>query len=377
VPGFHVETIGTRFHALVDGVPVDGIPRSLPAWVWPWTAPGPDGAPMGLSFEVLRTLLPSAFTIAVLAAIESLLSAVVADGMARTRHDPDSELLALGFANVLTPFLGGIPATGAIARTASNYRFGGRTPIAAMTHALTVLLAIVILAPAIQHLPMASLAALLLLVAWNMSEVDHFWHTVKVAPKSDVAVLLTCFLLTVIFDMVIAVTAGVLLASLLFMRRMAVTTSGRFVSDALPGPLPEGVVVYDLVGPLFFGAAERAMGAIRVISADVKVVVFRFDQVLSIDVTGLVAMEGVLEEMAHQGIKVILTGLKPVARALFDKAGIVAVEGQVAFAADVESAFGLLGARIHRYRRLRNGPVRLHGLNRHKQALVKQTHRNE
>jgi SulP family sulfate permease len=377
VPGFHVDTIGTRFHTLVDGVQVDGIPRALPAWVWPWTTPGPDGAPMGLSFEVLRTLLPSAFTIAVLAAIESLLSAVVADGMARTRHDPDSELLALGFANVLTPFLGGIPATGAIARTATNYRFGGRTPIAAMTHAVTVLLAIVILAPAIQHLPMASLAALLLLVAWNMSEVDHFWHTVKVAPKSDVAVLLTCFLLTVIFDMVIAVTAGVLLASLLFMRRMAVTTVGRFVSDALPGPLPEGVVVYDLVGPLFFGAAERAMGAIRVISADVKVVVFRFDQVLSIDVTGLVAMEGVLEEMEHQGIKVILTGLKPPARALFDKAGIVAVDGKVAFAADVESAFGLLGARIHRYRRLRNGPVRLHGLNRHKQAVVKQTHRNE
>lgn len=369
-PSLVVDTIGTRFHSVLDGVQINGIPRVPPLPGFPWLASGADGAPIGLSLHTLRALLPSAFTIAMLAAIESLLSAVVADGMARTRHDPDSELLALGVANLLTPFFGGIPATGAIARTASNYRFGGRTPIAAMTHAITVLLAIVVLAPALQYLPMASLAALLLLVAWNMSEVEHFVHTLKVAPKSDVAVLLTCYGLTVVFDMVIAVTVGVMLASLLFMRRMAVTTRGRFVEEGLPGNLPEGVTVYDLTGPLFFGAAERAMGAIRAIGAHVKVVIFRMEQVLAVDVTGLVALETVLDEMEHHGIKVILVGVPGPAQDMFQKAGLIPVEGKLAFCDTLDEAFALLGARMHRYRRLRVGPVRLHVLNRHKVAVA-------
>ncbi|MCM2250620.1 MAG: SulP family inorganic anion transporter, partial [Geothrix sp.] len=221
IAGFSVDTIGTRFHTLIGGRMVDGIPQVPPMPMWPWNAPGPGGDPLGLNLGTLRMLLPSAFAVAMLGAIESLLSAVVADGMARTRHDPDAELMALGVGNVLAPFFGGIPATGAIARTATNFRFGGRTPVAAMAHALTILLAILALAPLIRFLPMASLAALLLLVAWNMSEAEHFIHTLKVAPKSDVAVLLTCFFLTVVFDMVIAVTVGIMLASLLFMRRMA------------------------------------------------------------------------------------------------------------------------------------------------------------
>jgi SulP family sulfate permease len=370
-PDFHVDTIGTRFHSVIDGLTVSGIPRVPPLPLLPWSAPGPDGAPLVLDFHLVRTLLPSAFTIAMLAAIESLLSAVVADGMARTRHDPDSELLALGIANVLTPFFGGIPATGAIARTASNYRFGGRTPIAAMTHSVTVLLAIVLLAPALQYLPMSSLAALLLLVAWNMSEIEHFVHTMKVAPKSDVAVLLTCFVLTVVFDMVIAVTAGVLLASMLFMRRMATTTQGKFVEHGLPGTLPEGVTVYDITGPLFFGAAERAMGAIRAIGEHVKVVVFRMEQVLAVDVTGLVALETVLDEMERHGIKVVLVGVPPKALEMFKKAGLAPVEGKLAFCDTIEQAFAMLGARLHRYRRLRVGPVRVHVLNKHKKAVAK------
>ncbi len=371
LPGFHVDTIGTRFHSVIDGLTIDGIPRTLPSLVWPWNAPGPDGKPLGLSLEIVRSLVPSAFTIAMLAAIESLLSAVVADGMARTRHDPDSELIALGIGNVLTPFFGGIPATGAMARTASNFKFGGRSPISAMTHAVTVLLAIVVLAPALAYLPMASLAALLLVVAWNMSEAEHFVHTVKVAPKSDVAVLLACFFLTVIFDMVIAVTAGVLLAGILFIRRMATTTEGRLSVDheALPGPLPKGVVVYDLVGPLFFGGAERAMGAIRAIDSSVKVLLFNMEQVLTIDVTGLVALEGVLEEMEHHGIKVILVGVPPRARALFDRAGLKAVAGKLAFSDDLEQAYGLIGAKLEHAQRRQAGPIRLHVLNRHKLAI--------
>jgi SulP family sulfate permease len=340
LPGFHVDSIGTRFHSVVDGVMVNGIPRVPPMPMLPWHAAGPaGGADLPLDFAAVRALLPMAFTIAMLGAIESLLSAVVADGMARTRHDPDSELFALGIANVLTPFFGGIPATGALARTASNIRFGGRTPVAAMMHAVTVLLAIVILAPALQYLPMASLAALLLIVAWNMSEIEHLVRTVKVAPKSDVAVLLTCFVLTVVFDMVIAVTVGVLMASMLFMRRMAVTTEGHFTHQDLPGGLPEGVVVYDINGPLFFGAAERAMGALRAIGANVKVVVFRMEQMLALDVTGLVALETVLDEMEHHGIKVLLVGVPQRAKEMFAKAGLVPEEGKLAFADSLDQAF--------------------------------------
>ena len=367
VPGFSIDTIGSRFHTLVDGQWVAGIPRELPSLLWPWNAPGPDGHSLGLSLGTIRALLPSAFAVAMLGAIESLLSAVVADGMARTRHDPDAELLALGVGNVIAPFFGGIPATGAIARTATNFRFGGRTPVAAMTHALTILLAILVLAPAIRFLPMASLAALLLLVAWNMSEAEHFVHTVRVAPKSDVAVLLTCFFLTVVFDMVIAVSVGIVLASLLFMRRMASLSEGH-VSHAdhraLPGPLPEGVVIYDLSGPLFFGAAERALNAMRAIGTDVRVIIFRMEQVPSADVTGLVAMEGVLREMARQQIKAIFVGLHGQARDVFQRGGLQDKPGEVAFCATMVDAFQVMNAKLHTYRRRNLGPLKFQVLHR-------------
>ena len=156
-----------------------------------------------------------------LGAIESLLSAVVADGMTGRKHDPDAELVAQGIGNIVAPFFGGFAATGALARTATNIRAGARSPLAAVVHALFVLAAVLLLAPLLGYLPMASLAALLLLVAWNMSEREHFAHVLRVAPRSDVLVLLTCFALTVLFDMVVAVTAGLVLAALLFMRRMA------------------------------------------------------------------------------------------------------------------------------------------------------------
>jgi SulP family sulfate permease len=370
--GLQVETIGSRFHALVNGRVVEGIPRIPPMPIWPWHAPGPGGQSLAFSLDTMRLLLPSAFAVAMLGAIESLLSAVVADGMARTRHDPDAELMALGVANVITPFFGGIPATGAIARTATNFRFGGRTPVAAMVHALTILLAILLLAPLVRFLPMASLAALLLLVAWNMSEVEHFRHTVKVAPRSDVAVLLTCFALTVVFDMVIAVSVGVVLASLLFMRRMATLTEGHIAEpdhSALPGPMPEGVVIYDLVGPLFFGATERAMGAIRAIGGDVRVIIFRMEQVPTADVTGIVAMEGVLEEMSRQRVKVILVGLRPAVRRVFERAGISPQPDRLAMCDSMVEAFRAMQAKLHPLRRLEPGALRFHLLHRHKAML--------
>jgi len=376
LPGFSVDTIGSRFHTLVNGHMVNGIPQVPPSFVWPWGAPGVDGQSVGLSLGTVRMLLPSAFAVAMLGAIESLLSAVVADGMARTRHDPDAELLALGVGNVLAPFFGGIPATGAIARTATNFRFGGRTPIAAMTHALTILLAILALAPLIRFLPMASLAALLLLVAWNMSEAEHFIHTVRVAPKSDVAVLLTCFFLTVVFDMVIAVTVGIMLASLLFMRRMATVSEGHLSQPdhrALPGPLPDGVVIYDLSGPLFFGAAERALNAMRAIGADVRVIIFRMEQVPSADVTGLVAMEGVLREMARQRIKAIIVGLHGQAQSVFERGGLKDKAGQVAFCPTMVDAFRVMNAKLHTYRRRNLGPIRFQVLHREKASAIRKT----
>jgi len=374
VPGFEVDTIGSRFHTMVNGHLVAGIPQVLPSFLWPWSAPGVDGQTMGLSLGTLRMLLPSAFAVAMLGAIESLLSAVVADGMARTRHDPDAELLALGVGNVIAPFFGGIPATGAIARTATNFRFGGRTPVAAMAHALTILLAILALAPLIRHLPMASLAALLLLVAWNMSEAEHFLHTIRVAPKSDVAVLLTCFFLTVVFDMVIAVTVGIVLASLLFMRRMATVAEGHVSHPdhrALPGPLPEGVVIYDLSGPLFFGAAERALNAMRAIAADVRVIIFRMEQVPSADVSGLVAMEGVLREMERQNIKAIFVGLHGQALSVFERGGLRDKEGEVAFCASMVDAFHVMNAKLHTYKRRNLGPISFQVLHREKGKLRK------
>jgi SulP family sulfate permease len=319
--------------------------------------------------DTIRILFPSALTIAFLGAIESLLSAVVADGMARTRHEPDSELFALGLANFLTPFFGGIPATGAIARTASNFRFGGRTPLAAVTHALTVLLAVILLAPLLSYLPMASMSALLLLVAWNMSEVEHFFHTIRVAPRSDTLVLLICFFLTVAFDMVIAVAVGVLLGALFFIRRMASLTEGSFLdhshSKAMRYRLPKDVGLYAINGPLFFGAAERAIGALRSIGKDVKVIIFLLDDVVAADMTGLVAMEGVLDELKVHGIKAILVGVNKNVRDLFFRGGIKPMEGVIAYADHIEEAMEIVGGKLERYKRnFDRGPVRLQPLHR-------------
>jgi len=274
-----------------------------------------------------------------LGAIESLLSAVVADGMARTRHDPDAELLALGVGNVVAPFFGGIPATGAIARTATNIRSGARSPIAALVHAATVLAAVLALAPLLGYLPMAALAALLLLVAWNMSEVKHFAHTIRVAPRSDMAVLLTCYGLTVAFDMVIGVTIGMMLAVVLFMRRMAEVTSARFVEThpSLPGPVPPGVVVYDISGPLFFGAAQKAMGALGHIADRARVVLLRMEGVQAMDATGLVALESALDRLKGQRVTALLSGVQPQPLELLERAGVPARPG-VAVTKDIRDA---------------------------------------
>jgi SulP family sulfate permease len=322
LPGHQVATIASRFH---------GVPSTPPLPILPWHAGGIAGATLHLGWTDLRELLSGAFAVAMLGGIESLLSAVISDGMAGTRHDPDSELLALGIANVVTPFFGGIPATGAIARTATNVRSGARSPIASVVHSLTLLAAVVALAPLIGYLPMAALAALLLLVAWNMSEVRHFVHIVRVAPRSDVLVLVTCFVLTVAFDMVVAVSVGIVLAALLFMRRMAEITHARLIGQEPPheaaagaGIIPQAlqrkVAVYDIAGPLFFGAAEKAMANLSAIAGGIQVVVMRLDAVPVMDATGLVALESAITRLSKNGCVAVLTGLQPQPARLIERA---------------------------------------------------------
>jgi SulP family sulfate permease len=326
----------------VGGRTIDGIPQLPPLPILPWHAGGAEGRPFVLTFGLVRELVPGAFAIAMLGAIESLLSAVVADGMARTRHDPDAELLALGVGNLAVPFFGGIPATGAIARTATNIRSGARSPIAAMVHAVTVLAAVLVLAPLIGYLPMTSLAALLLLVAWNMSEAKHFVHNLRVAPKSDVAVLLTCYGLTVAVDMVVAVAVGVVLAALLFMRRMAEVTRTQLAAGghaALPREIPSGVVVYDVAGPLFFGAAQKAMGTLGTIADQTRVVVLRMDQVPAMDATGLVALESALERMETHRCLTVICGLQAQPALVLRNARIHDRPGKLRLCSTTEAAF--------------------------------------
>ncbi len=342
IPGFQVDTIQSRFSYELGGELLPGIPRLPPLPVLPWHLPDAGGQPIGLSFGLLRMLLPSAFAIAVLGAIESLLSAVVADGMIHGKHDPDEELMAQGVGNLVAPFFGGIAATGAIARTATNARAGARSPIAAVFHSVVVLAAVLLLAPVLGFLPMASLAALLLLTAWNMSEAGVVVRMARIAPKSDTAVLLTCLLLTVLFDMVVAVVGGIVLAALLFMRRMAEVSGVELVGEThrdLDEPLPKGVVLYEVAGPLFFGAAQRGMSVLTSrIASDLKAVILDLRAAPAVDATGLVALDAAINRLRHQHVFVALGGLQPQPFRALVKAGWRNRPGEVVLRKSFERA---------------------------------------
>jgi SulP family sulfate permease len=269
--------------------------------------------------------------------------------MAGTRHDPDSELLALGVGNVLCPFFGGIACTGAIARTATGIRYGSRSPFATVTHALVVLLAVLALAPLISLLPMAALAALLIVVAWNMAEARHFGHILRVAPKSDVAVLLACYVLTVVFDMVVAVTAGMILASFLFMRRMAEVASVELVGDEHPHlkiKLPRGVMLYEVNGPLFFGAAESAMDAFKAIGTRPKALILYLGAVPAMDVTGLVALESALLRLKQQNVFCIIANPRPQPLSVLQKAGVHDQPGRLSIVPTLDEAVAVANAHL-------------------------------
>jgi sulfate permease, SulP family len=261
--------------------------------------------------------------------------------MTGTRHDPDAELLALGTGNLLAPFFGGFAATGAIARTTVNIRSGGRSPLASVFHSLAVLLAMLLVAPLLGWLPLASMAALLLTVAWRMAEVKHFGHIVRVAPKSDVAVLLACFILTVVFDMVVGVTVGVMLAALLLMRRMQEIFHARTVAHGEEGrhpQMPRGAVVYEIAGPLFFGAAQKAIHALQFVGDHSKVVVLDVHSVPVLDVTGLVALESAISKLQSQKALVILSGVQPQPTRVLERAGLTPRPGKLQFATSMQEA---------------------------------------
>ena len=341
--GFTVETIGTRFHFDIEGVRGNGIPQLLPQFVWPWNQPGADGHPIGISFNLIQNLIGPAFAIAILGAIESLLCAVVADGMSGKRHSSNDELIGQGLGNLLVPFFGGIPATAAIARTAANVRLGGSLPLSSVVHSLFILAAILLLAPMLAYIPMASMAALLMIVAWNMAEAKHFTRIIRVAPREDVFTLLTCFSLTVLFDMVIAVAVGMGLAAMLFIRRSISLTGVDIIQRREHdhehlGEIPEDVVLYDINGPLFFGSAQKALSNLAAVSSKVKTVIFDMKDVTMLDMTAIVAMESIVADLSKRSVGIVICNLQNRMKVKLARAGLEEKEGVMVYCSNVERA---------------------------------------
>lgn len=309
-----VETIGSRFGEVPTSLPKPQLPN--------------------ICFELIGQMFSPALSIALLAGIESLLSAVVADGMTGRRHRSDMELIAQGVANIFSPIFGGIPATGAIARTATNIKNGGITPISGIIHAITLLLIMLFFGKWAALIPMPTLAGILIVVSYNMSE----WHLfVKLfrSPRSDVLVLLATFLLTVLLDLTVAIQVGVVLAALLFMRRMSEVTKVGYVTrqmndeDAAEEPMedqagiPDGVEIFEVNGPFFFGAAERFKSALGVVHQKPQVLILRMRHVLSIDATGIKALDEVIAKTQREGTHLILSGVHTQPLFALEKIGLV------------------------------------------------------
>lgn len=318
------------------------IPRSLPMPVMP-----------EITLTQLVELIGPAFAIAMLGAIESLLSAVVADGMAGTRHHSNQELVGQGLANILAPIFGGIAATGAIARTATNVRNGGNSPIAGVMHALCLVFILLFLAPLAANIPLATLAAILFVVAWNMSDVRHVIKLVKGAPRPDVIILLVTFALTVFTDLVVAVNIGVVLAMLHFLRRMSESVVVRQQDDdrlqrelALEGlgDLPPDVIVYAVEGPFFFAAVEAFERALSNTRTDPRVLIIRLQHVPFIDATGLKTLEGVVEQFRSRNVAVIFTEVNERVRGKMRRMGLLRRVGEDNVVATLGEAIARLNA---------------------------------
>jgi sulfate permease, SulP family len=325
-----VDTIGSRFPDIPAGLPLP----SLPA----------------ISLAKIKAVLPSAFTIAFLAGIEALLSAVVADGMVGTRHRSNQELIGQGVANLGSALFGGLPATGAIARTATNIRSGAKTPVAGIMHAVFLLLFMLFASDLMAFIPMAALAAILFMVAWGMSEYDRFIALLRM-PNSDRAVLLLTFGLTVLVDLTIAIGVGVTLASLLFMARMAeaveVDSSGNKDTDLdsedvhQRDKLPNGVEVFRITGPFFFGVAGELLDTLRRVGQSPKVIILRMRLVPLLDASGAQALEEFIKQAHTAGAKVILSGVQPQPREMLSRVGLNDNEAGLFFEADYRGALDL------------------------------------
>ncbi len=325
--GIHIETIGDRFGAIPSGLPMPHLPETSFAEVR----------------ERLPDLIAPAFTIAILAAIESLLCAVVADGMTGTKHRSNTELIAQGVANIASPLFGGIPATGAIARTATNIQAGGRTPIAGIVHAFTLLGIVLALGRYASLVPLSALAAVLVVVAYRMAEIHRFRWLLN-GPRSDAAVLITTFALTVLVDLTVAVQAGLVLAAMLFIKRMADVSGVRSVTAngndeaAAHTNIPPGVEVYDIQGPFFFGAAFKLRDTMDELSKPPRALVLNLEDVPAIDATGLHALSDIIRRTASRGAKVVLAGAQPDIRRALLGAGLLGELGESGFAPDVPEA---------------------------------------
>lgn len=329
--GGEVATIGSRFHyVLADGTQGNGIPQLLPQLVLPWDLPG---STFTLSWDSLQALLPAAFSMAMLGAIESLLCAVVLDGMTGTKHNANSELIGQGFGNLVAPFFGGITATAAIARSAANVRAGATSPLSAVIHSLLVILALLALAPLLSWLPLSAMAALLLMVAWNMSEAHKVVNLLRRAPHDDIVVMLICMSLTVLFDMVIAISVGIVLASLLFMRRVARMTRIAPLNVAVA----DDVLAVRVTGPLFFAAAEGVFGPLLQQAEAKRVVIMQWDAVPVLDAGGLDALQRFIERLPP-GCELRICHLEFQPLRTLARAGVQPVPGRLAFFADQTSA---------------------------------------
>ena len=303
---------------------------------------------MSFNFSTISALLPSAFTIAILAAIESLLSCVVADSMVNSKHNSNAELVAQGCGNIVSVLFGGIPATGAIARTAANAKNGGRTPVAGMIHAVVLLLVLLFLMPYAALIPMPAIAAILFVVAYNMSEWKKFVQTIKTAPKSDTIVMIVTFVLTVVFDLVIAIEVGMILAAMFFLKRMSeeTTVTGWKYSDPENDvdsidfrTVPQNVRVYEISGPLFFGAADKILDI--KLKKQTDFLILRMRAVPAIDATAMNSLIALLKECKRQNVTLILSHVNSQPLSVMKKSGFYSDVGEKYFCEHIDEALAI------------------------------------
>ena len=305
--GLNISTINSTFTYNINGISGNGIPPIPLQFSLPWGFLPAEQ----INIDLFLKLLPHSIAIAILGALESLLCAVISDAMTGNKTDPNKELIGQGITNLVVPFFGGIPATAAIARTVANINSGGTRKLSSIVHSLFILSSILFIAPYISYLPMAGLSALLIMVAWNMSEIKHFLNILKTAPKDDIYVLLTCFSLTVLIDMQVAVAVGIALASVLFIKRTIDLYSIELSSSSLEEhrDLPKNILIYDINGPMFFGAAQKALKTLLNINDEKNIVILDMKNVSMIDMTAIVALKSIVESFEAKDKKLIFSGL--------------------------------------------------------------------